>query len=155
MGFPKYQAIRNTDIPKYELPDNKGDIEIIAGSYRGMKGAADTFTPIELYNIRMKPETKVSLELPAHYNTGILVVEGESFVQEKERAVTDHFVLFRNDGIRIDLETRETSCMLLLMSGEPIPEPIVSYGPFLMNTKEEIMKAIQDVHDGKFGYLED
>ena len=155
MSPPKYQAIRNDSVPKYELPENKGNIEVIAGHCHGVKGVADTFTPIELYNIRMEPEAKVSLELPVHYNTGILVIEGEAFVQGTERAVTDHFVLFRNDGERIDLETQEKSGMLLLMSGEPISEPIVSYGPFLMNTKEEILEAIQDVRDGKFGYLED
>lgn len=129
-------------------------VEVIAGTYEGIKGIARTFTPIEMYNIRLKAEETIKVILPEYYNTGILVIEGTVRVNEKETAPTDHFILFRNEGEVITLKAIENS-ILLVLSGEPIKEPIVSYGPFLMNTKDEIMKAYKDLNAGKFGQLED
>lgn len=107
-----------------------------------------------MYNIRLKAEETIKVILPEYYNTGILVIEGTVRVNEKETAPTDHFILFRNEGEVITLKAIENS-ILLVLSGEPIKEPIVSYGPFLMNTKDEIMKAYKDLNAGKFGQLED
>ncbi|MCR9011931.1 pirin family protein [Gabonibacter chumensis] len=154
MSTPGYQSIANKEIPKYLLPQNKGEVEVIAGTYEGTKGIARTFTPIEMYNIRLKAETTIKVILPEYYNTGILVIEGTVRINEKETAPTDHFILFRNEGEAITLKAMENS-ILLVLSGEPIKEPIVSYGPFLMNTKDEIMKAYKDLNAGKFGQLED
>lgn len=154
MSTPGYQSITNKEIPKYPLPQNKGVVEVIAGTYEGIKGIARTFTPIEMYNIRLKAEETIKVILPEYYNTGILVIEGTVRVNEKETAPTDHFILFRNEGEVITLKAIENS-ILLVLSGEPIKEPIVSYGPFLMNTKDEIMKAYKDLNAGKFGQLED
>ncbi len=153
MTKPKYQTILNSQMGVYPLDDN-GKVEVIAGTYKNVKGPASTFTPIELYNIHLKKNNVVSLEFPAQYNTGILVIEGMAHVNDSEYASTDNFILFKNDGERIELQAKE-DCILLLMSGQPINEPIVAYGPFLMNTKEEITQAYDDVNNGKFGYLED
>lgn len=154
MSPPKYQAITNSQMGKYQLPANDGLVEIIAGSFNGTKGAATTFSPIELYNIRINKGASLTFNLPASYNTGILVIEGQVHINESETAPTDNFVLFRNDGETVALIAEEDS-VLLVMSGQPIDEPIVAYGPFLMNTKEEIQQAYDDFRQGKFGQLDE
>ena len=154
MSSPKYQAIPQEQISKFILPEEGGEVEVIAGEYGGVKGAATTFTSLEMYNMRLRPGCRLHFDLPEHYNTGIIVVEGEVQVNEKWEAPTDHFVLFKNKGCEITLFTR-TGCVLLVLSGEPIREPIMAYGPFLMNTKEEIAQAFDDLNAGKFGTLED
>lgn len=154
MTPPKYQAITNGEIPKYQLPDGAGEVEVIAGSFDGLKGVASTFTPIEMYNIRLKAGGSMEFNLPASYNTGILVVEGSVKVNGEQDAPLDNFILFKNDGEHITLSSQE-GALLLVLSGEPIREPIVGYGPFLMNTKQEIIRAFDDLNAGKFGHLED
>lgn len=154
MSPPKYQALDASNISKVELPDDAGYTEVIAGEFNGTKGAATTFTPMEVYNVHLKKGKSVKLNLPQHFNTGILVVEGSAKVNQAEIAPTDNFILFQNDGETITLEAQEDS-ILLLLSGEPIDEPIAAYGPFLMNKHEELEQALVDFNTGKFGYLED
>ena len=154
MSPPKYQAIENGRIPRYELPEKKGEVEVIAGSFKGVKGVASTFTPIEMYNVRLQEKAELTIDLPEDYNTGILVVEGSVRINGAEIASTDRFVLMANDGVRFRLHA-ESDCLLLVLSGKPIDEPVVAYGPFVMNTKAEILQAYKDVNSGKFGYLED
>lgn len=154
MSEPKYQAITNDQIPKYLLSEDSGCVEVIAGQFKGVKGVAQTFTPIEMYNVRLKQGSTLAFDLPARYNTGILVIEGSAKVNGREVVQTDHFVLFGNKGEEITLSASE-DCILLVLSGEPIREPIMAYGPFLMNTKTEILQAYSDLSAGKFGELED
>ena len=160
MTAPKYQEITHAMMGKYELPGSKGVVEVIAGEYKipdgsghVVKGPASTFTPLHMYNLRLKKDARVELSFPENYNTGILVVEGAAVINEKN-APSDHFVLFKNDGELITINTSEDA-ILLILSGEPIDEPIAQYGPFLMNKWEEIEQAINDVNAGKFGVLEE
>ncbi len=150
---PKYQELTNEKMGRHFLADGKSFIEVIAGEYEGTKGPAFTFTPMNVYNARMKAGAQADLNLPAHYNTGLLVVQGSALMNGQE-VRADHFVLFKNDGEQISLEAREDT-IILVLSGEPINEPIAAYGPFLMNTWPEVEQAIQDVNAGKFGFLED
>jgi quercetin 2,3-dioxygenase len=154
MTTPKYQELTNANMGRYDLPDEKGTVEIIAGNYKDVKGPAYTFTPLNIYNARLKKGAKVELDLPAHFNTGILMVEGEAQFNNSQNASSDHFVLFKNEGEKIVIEAIEDA-VLLVLSGEPIDEPIAQYGPFLMNTVAELEQAIKDVSSGKFGVLED
>jgi redox-sensitive bicupin YhaK (pirin superfamily) len=154
MSTPKYQAITRAQMGLYQLPGGEGTVEVIAGNFKGMKGPANTFSPIELYNIRLQKGARISFDIPAAYNTGILVVEGSARFFDSETAATDSFVLFANEGETISLEAMEDS-VLLLMSGQPIDEPLFAYGPFLMNTKEEVQQAYDDYRHGKFGHLEE
>lgn len=154
MSTPKYQALKNKDLNRYILKDNKGEIEIIAGEYQGIKGLASTFTPIHLYNAKFKKGAASTFSFPAHYNTIILVIEGEIIINSKEKAQTDHLVLMENTGEDFTIETQEDAVALIL-SGEPIREPIAAHGPFVMNTKEELIQAFNDFNHGRFGYLED
>lgn len=153
MSAPRYQPLKSEQYGHYYLQDELGVVEVIAGNYYGTQGAASTFTPIEMYNVRVKKSAKLTFSFPQNYNTGCVVIEGSVNLNDKEVA-TDHFVLFANDGTDIKLEATEDAIVLVL-SGEPINEPIVPYGPFLMNTKQEIMQAYDDLHKGKFGSLED
>jgi quercetin 2,3-dioxygenase len=152
MTAPKYQEITNAMMGNYSVPHDKGVVEVIAGEYNNTKGPASTFTPLQVYNARLKKGAKVELSFPSTYNTGILVIEGSALIND-EPAATDHFVLFKNDGELISIEATEDA-ILLVLSGEPIDEPIAQYGPFLMNTWEELEQAISDVSAGKFGVLE-
>jgi redox-sensitive bicupin YhaK (pirin superfamily) len=153
MSTPKYQAITNEQISKFELPDNAGIVEVIAGEYQNLKGAASTFTPVNLQNAKLNKGGKATFSFPANYNTALLVIEGSVKVNDIETVATDHFVLFENKGEDFTVEALENAIVLVL-SGEPINEPIFAHGPFVMNTREEIEQAINDVNLGKFGYLE-
>lgn len=150
---PKYQEITNNKMGRYNLLGDKGTVEIIAGEYNGVKGPATTFTPLHAYNARLKKGAQLELSFPQNYNTALLVIEGNVKVNEIN-AHADHFVLMKNDGETFSLKTTEDS-VILVLSGEPINEPVVAYGPFVMNTWEEIEKAMNDVNAGKFGVLED
>ncbi|MGQ0740032.1 MAG: pirin family protein [Bacteroidota bacterium] len=150
---PKYQEITNTLMGKHYLADGKSCVEVIAGEYNGTKGPAFTFTPMQVYNAKLKKGEKAIFSFPANFNTGLLVVEGTA-VMNGSRVNTDHFVLFKNDGEEIELEAAEDNIVLIL-SGEPIDEPMAAYGPFLMNTWQEVEQAIQDANAGKFGVLEE
>lgn len=150
---PKYQEIPNTKMGRHQLPDGQSAIEVIAGSYNETKGPAFTFTPMEVYNARLKSGAMASFDFPATNNTGMLLIEGEAEINGQQVS-TDHFVLFSNEPGSINLKAT-TDAVVLVLSGEPINEPIAAYGPFLMNTWAEVEQAIQDVNAGKFGILED
>lgn len=152
MTPPKYQEILQSKMGKAELPDGNGFVEIIAGEYAAVKGPAFTFTPMHVYNLRLKKGAKLNLSFPASYNTGLLQVEGK-FQVNTTTLESDHFALMANDGEQFEIEALEDGIALVL-SGEPINEPIAQYGPFLMNTWQELEQAIEDVSRGKFGTLE-
>ncbi len=150
----KYQAIENNMMGKFFLEDQKSVIEIVAGEYKKTKGPASTFTYINLFVARLQKGAKADFNFPVKYNTGILILEGKIKINDKDEAIEDRFVLFFNDGKDVDVEALEESVCLVL-SGEPINEPIYPYGPFLMNTKDEIRQAYEDYENGLFGELED
>jgi quercetin 2,3-dioxygenase len=152
MTNPKYQAFENHEIAKYILPNNAGNVEIIAGEFEGIEGNATTFSPLNIFNIKTDKKSNVKLSFPENYNTSILVAKGLATINSKQ-ANENQLVLFENRGTEIELEVAENS-ILLVMSGEPIDEPIVSYGPFLMNTEQEMRKTIDDYNNGFFGNLE-
>lgn len=150
---PKYQAIKNEDINRFKLEDNAGHIEVIAGEYKNTKGSASTFTPIHLFNAKLNKGGKADFNFPSKYTTALLVLEGNVIINEKENAATDHMVLMANDGETFEIEA-EDDALVLILSGKPIQEPIAAQGPFVMNTREELIEAFNDFNNGKFGYLE-
>lgn len=152
MSDPKYQALENKQFERFYLENNLGEVEVIAGEYKGVKGAANTFTPIHVYNLRLKKGAQVDLSLPSHFNTGMVILEGSAKVNN-ETAPQDNFVLMANDGEDFSVTALEDT-VILVISGEPIGEPIVAHGPFVMNTHKEIIEAFSDYNKGLFGYLE-
>ncbi len=154
MSKPKYQAISKDKMGIYKMPDGGGNIEVIAGNYKDVQGPASTFTPLHMSNARLNKGAKAEYSFPAEYNTGALVIEGSINVNGQEVAKTDDFVLFENAGESFTIEAMDNA-VVLIISGEPIREPIAAQGPFVMNTKKEILEAINDFNLGKFGYLQD
>lgn len=153
MSKPKYQAISHDKIAKIALPNKGGVVEVIAGSYNGAKGPATTFSPVNLMNAKIKKGAGASFSFPAHYNTVLLVVEGSIKVNSTETVETDNLLLFSNEGEDFEMEALEDAVVLVL-SGEPLNEPIAAHGPFVMNTRQEIAQAFTDYNQGKFGYLD-
>jgi redox-sensitive bicupin YhaK (pirin superfamily) len=154
MTEPKYQAITNAEMGKLYLPNDAGTVEVIAGDFDGTHGVATTFSPVHLYNLKLNQGANLSFNLPENFTTAMVMIEGQAKINETETAPEDHFVLFKNDGEQVSVKAEE-DCVILVMSGEPLNESISAYGPFLMNTREEIDQAIEDFQAGKFGYLED
>lgn len=153
MSNPKYQAIENSNMERIDLGEN-GFIELIAGEYDGHKGPAFTFTPVHMMNAKLKAGGKAEFNFPAHFNTAALIIEGSITINGEEHVKADHFALFKNEGETFTIQANEDA-IVLIISGEPINEPIFPHGPFVMNSREEIMQAFEDFNTGKFGYLED
>ncbi len=152
MSSPKYQPILSEQKGLFEIDNGKGIVSVIAGEYNGIKGPAQTYSPVEMYDIRLSENAEAGFNLPATFNTGLLVVEGEVIINETDTAREHQYIQFKNEDGEIKIKASKNS-ILLLLSGDPINEPIVAYGPFLMNTKEEIQEAINDFNSGKFGTL--
>jgi redox-sensitive bicupin YhaK (pirin superfamily) len=153
MGQPKYQAIPRSTMGRVELPEQGGYIEIIAGEYNGVKGPASTHSPIHLMNARLNQGGRAEFTFPSGYHTAMIVIEGQVKVNG-ETASADQFVKFEDGGESFTLEAPENT-VALIMSGQPLHEPIAAYGPFVMNTRQEIVQAFEDFNQGKFGYLEE
>lgn len=154
MGPPKYQAIAKATMNHVALPNGMGEVEVIAGNYEGHQGPASTFSPVHLYNLRLNKGGKTTLLFPKDYTTAVLLVEGSALVNGETTVPQDHFVLLGNDAEGFTLEASEDA-LILVMSGEPLKEPIAAHGPFVMNTREQLIEAFEDFNSGKFGYLED
>jgi len=150
---PHYQELTAAGMAKIELPEAAGVVNVIAGEFNGVAGPAETYSPVNLADIKLNAAAEVSTIIPATHNAALLVVEGSVEVNG-EIADKHHFVLFANEGEDIHLRASEKS-VILLLSGEPLNEPIVSYGPFVMNSEAEIDQAITDFNSGKFGVLAD
>jgi redox-sensitive bicupin YhaK (pirin superfamily) len=152
LANPQYQAITADQMGKVTLGDNNGIVNVIAGSFNEHKGPATTFTPVNMFDIRLKKDGKLTTTITVTHNTILLVVDGEITVNG-EKAGQHDFVLFKNEGEEIDISAGKDS-VILLLSGEPINEPIAQYGPFVMNTHRELQEAFQEFQSGKFGVLE-
>jgi redox-sensitive bicupin YhaK (pirin superfamily) len=153
MTEPKYQAIENHQFGKFKVPGDLGIIEVVAGEYGGVKGPATTFSPVQIYIGKVKKGAKLEFSTPANYNTGLVNLKGRLLINDRDEIPMDNFVLFANDGSDFSVEALEDS-MYFILSGEPLNEPIASYGPFVMNTMGEIQQAMLDFNEGKFGHLE-
>lgn len=140
---PHYQAIAKAQIPEVRL-DGKGSlIRVIAGSYQDVKGPADTYTPVNLWDLRLSAGQTLALDLPENYTTILLALHGCLQINREAMLNEAELAFFENRGDRIELNAVSDS-ILLVMNGEPIAEPIAGYGPFVMNTQEEIRQAMAD-----------
>lgn len=154
MTAPKYQPLTIADIPEVTLPDDTGTVRVISGVYEATKGSASTFTPAHMLDLRLKPGAEVRLPTPKDYNTALLVLSGQVKANESAAVSEGQFVLFKNDGDEVRV-TALADAIVLFLSGEPIEEPLVHYGPFIMNSVDEINQAVEDFNAGRFGYLDD
>lgn len=149
MSPPHYQEIVNANIPVVALPDQAGKAGIIAGNLGEVTGPARTFTPINLWDVRLNAGSEVNLPLPDGFNTAILVLDGSVTINGGEVLHGKELALFDPVGDQINLQADQDS-IVLVMNGEPIEEPIAGYGPFVMNTNAEISQAMNDFNSGRF-----
>ena len=147
-----YQSITNSQIPAVSLPDGQGHARVIAGDLAGAKGPAKTFTPMLVADLRFTTNQKTEIAVPDGHTTALVVLEGALRVDASEKITTAEVGLFDRAGKSISIECVSNATALLLC-GEPIDEPIVGQGPFVMNTAHEIREAMADYRSGKMGHL--
>ena len=152
MSKPRYQTLVNNEIPTVDLAGGAGQLRIIAGEFRGVSGPAKTFSPVHLYDLRLKAGHQTELTLPEGFNTSVFMLRGQVVINGSQTVKEAELALFGHTGERMVLEAKENATLLVL-SGEPIEEPIARYGPFVMNTREELVQAAQDYQAGKMGHL--
>jgi len=154
MHPPRYQELLKANMGYAELPDNGGTVRVIAGDYNGVRGPAQTFTPITLFDIAFKANGKARFELPAANNTAALVLRGTATVNESREVKEGDFVLFGNKAGDIQIDGHTDDTLVIVLSGEPIDEPVYQYGPFVMSSRDEIAEAFQDFQAGKMGSMD-
>lgn len=148
---PKYQDLLADHIPSVELPDDTGTARVIAGEFKGNKGPASTFTPINIWDLKLNAECEPELLLPSGHTSVLIVQSGEATVNGEETKAVE-LALLEREGTSVQINAKRNASILVL-TGEPIGEPVVGQGPFVMNTREEIREAIQDYQAGKMGHL--
>jgi redox-sensitive bicupin YhaK (pirin superfamily) len=151
MSPPRYQEIVSGQIPVVNL-DGSGSARVIAGEFRGAKGPAKTFTPITLLDLRLKAGSRTEIALSEGHTALALVLKGTALLNGAEAAGEADLAIFDRSGDSLIVEPKQDAT-LLVVSGKPIDEPVVSYGPFVMNTQEEIRQAIADYQSGRMGHL--
>lgn len=149
-----YQTILDGDIPSVDLADGAGRVRVIAGDYEGRTGAARTFTPIDIWDVRLNRDKTATLTLPEGHTLALAVLGGTVLVNGEEVVRAAQLVTFEPTGGAITLEANNDATVLVL-SGAPINEPVVAHGPFVMNTVGEIKQAMLDFQNGKFGAMQE
>src|SRR5437899_2471792 len=151
-----YQTLLKGQIPNVELPRDAGNVRVIAGEYNGHKGPAKTFTPINLWDVSLRAGNSAELPLPDGHTTTFLVLSGEVTVNGEGPSRTGlhegDLAIFARSGNGISVKAK-TDAKLLVMGGEPIPEPVVGHGPFVMNSRAEIQQAFEDYQLGRMGEI--
>jgi len=149
---PAYQTLLAADIPRIELADGAGSLRVIAGAYAGHVGPAHTFSPLDVWDLRLHPGRPLELIVKAGRNIALVMLRGNVRLGSGETLREGQLALFDRRGDSLQLEA-ESDALVLLLSGEPLNEPIVGYGPFVMNSESEIQQAIADVQSGRFGQM--
>lgn len=152
MTAPRYQEILNSQIPLINLPEGQGTLRVIAGEYEGEKGPTKTFTSINVWDLCLESEQVFNIKIPDGHTTALVVLKGNVQVNLSDKVKAVEVCLFDRSGETIAISSNQNTSVILL-SGEPLNEPIVGRGPFVMNTREEISKAIEDYQSGKMGHL--
>jgi hypothetical protein len=152
MSAPGYQTIVNDQIPVVQLDGGAGSLRVIAGSVGGAKGPAKTFTPIELYDLRLRAGHSMPLQIPNGYNVGLLILSGQASVEGAHRLSEADLAVFLSTGESVTIIAEEDAT-ILVMAGEAIDEPVARYGPFVMNTNAELVQAVNDYQAGKMGHV--
>jgi redox-sensitive bicupin YhaK (pirin superfamily) len=152
MSPPRYQTILNTDIPQAALESGAGRVRVIAGHYKGVAGPAATFSDMNVWDVRLAAQRHAILSVPEGHTAAIAVLRGTIAANGSRQAQDAELVVFERSGTEIKIEAAADSTLLFL-SGAPIPEPIVGYGPFVMNSRQEIETAMSDFRLGKFGRM--
>jgi redox-sensitive bicupin YhaK (pirin superfamily) len=152
LSKPGYQTLLERDIPSVDLPDDGGRVRVIAGEFNGRRGPAHTFTPINVWDVRLNQAKASRFRLPEGHTLALVVLHGTVTVNGSAIVHDAQMVLLDRAGTDVSIEA-QTDATIVLLGGEPIDEPVVGYGPFVMNTQAEIKEAIADFNSGRFGEL--
>jgi redox-sensitive bicupin YhaK (pirin superfamily) len=152
MAKPRYQTILDADIPRIALGGDAGTLRVIAGEFEGHRGPAETFTPIEVWDLRVAAGKTVTLSTPEGHTTAIVPMQGRALLNGGNPAGPAQLARLERDGGEFTI-TAEGDLSALIIAGEPIPEPVVGYGPFVMNSEREIAAAFADFQNGRFGQM--
>ncbi len=152
MSAPGYQTLLDADIPSVALPDDAGSVRVIAGRHGDHAGPARTFTPMDVWDVRLRQGRGTTFEAAEGRTLALVVLKGALRVNGKQVAHEAQLVVLDREGADVFVEA-ESDATFLLLSGEPIDEPIVGYGPFVMNTQDQIVQAIDDFNRGRFGQI--
>ena len=150
---PRYQHLTKNAIPVVNLADEAGYIRVIAGQYQEMLGAAQTFTEMNVWDMVLNANSSVQLNIPANHQLSMVILRGQVRFNGSEQANAGELVSFENEAGDIVVSSGSEEVKILLLSGVPINEPVVGYGPFVMNTENEIRQAIHDFNQGRFGSI--
>ena len=150
---PGYQSLLKTQIPVVALDDKAGTLRVIAGAFGKTQGPARTFTPVNLWDVQLRQDNTTTLSIPEGHTAMLVIISGSVVINNDKQADEAQLVLLDRNGTDIRIEARNDASFLVL-SGEPIHEPVVMQGPFVMNTAEEISTAIRDFQSGRFGTLQ-
>lgn len=153
MTQPRYQAITAADIPQLELEENAGYIRVIAGELYGQKGPAETFTPVNVWDGHLNAEHQTVIHVPVDHNVILVLLKGELMVNGTQKVLDSSIVMFARDAEPVIQLQASQDSQFLVLTGQPLNEPIQGYGPFVMNSKQEIIQAFEDFHAGKFGQI--
>ena len=145
-----YQAITSNDIPSVAIEN--GTVRVITGSFNDTRGPANTYTPMNVLDVRLQAGATATLPQPEGWTTIIVVLDGTVMVNGEAVLRATEYASLSREGSDVTIEAN-SDAKLLLLSGEPIDEPIVGYGPFVMNSQAEIIQSIHDFNAGKFGTL--
>lgn len=152
MAPPRYQTILDADIPRVELPGDVGMLRAVAGEFQGRRGPAQTFTPIEVWDLRLAAGKSVELATPEGHTTALVPMSGRATVNGTRSAGPAQLVRLAREGEAFTVSA-EGDLKMLVLAGKPIPEPVVGYGPFVMNSEREIAAAFDDFQTGRFGRM--
>lgn len=152
MTVPTYQAISSRDIPVAVLPNRAGTLRVIAGEFYGYTGAAKSFTPMNVWDLRLSAGGLSTFTLPDGWNAMLAILHGTVLINGSEIANEMQLVVLDNTGQTVSIEAR-SEVTILLLNGQRIDEPVVGYGPFVMNSQHEIEQAITDFNSGDFGKM--
>lgn len=152
MTPPRYQAILNAEIPTVALPEQAGAVRVIAGQIGQHKGPAHTFTPMNVWDLKLNQGGWTTIAAAEGWNTALIVLSGQIKINDTGVAKDGEMAVLSAQGADLSIQAL-TDASVLLLSGEPIDEPVMGYGPFVMNTRQEIEQAIMDFNSGKFGEM--
>jgi redox-sensitive bicupin YhaK (pirin superfamily) len=151
MSPPRYQTLLKSEIPVVNVEG--GSVRVIAGEFRGVKGPAKTFTPIHLYDLRLRAGHRTELVLPEGHNTALFVLNGQAVLNGSQVLYEAELAVFDTTGERIAIEAKD-DVTIVVLNGRSIDEPVARHGPFVMNAQEELIQAVNDYQLGKMGHLD-